>query len=366
MKRIVFVIILFISICAFGVDTKLTDLTVNATPASECLIYIVSDPCGTPASNKVTLKQLYEQISITTDNIKDATVLSTTSINTYASLADFVSDATLVSLTGIDTYSELNAVLTDSTLVSTTAIANYAALNSFIGDATLISLTGMDTYAELNAILTDSTILSPTTIATFASLDHFVADKDLVNKADGAIWLGVHDFGGATSIEIVNGTDPDVDALGEVSFDTDGGNETSDTAFRGWDGYAQFVVAKQLRHLQATLISPADIPHPDLIPIWANNTGYTFNIIEIDGYTDASNVHFEIDKTASLDNFTAPTLLNAMVTGANQDSVSCVSDTTLTVSTVEANKVITMTYDANDDPNYLKVTITGWFNADVD
>src|SRR4030042_4240655 len=57
-------------------------------------------------------------------------------------------------------------------------------------------------------------------IDTFSELDTIVADKALVNKADGAVWLGVHDFGGATSVEIPNDAAPTVNAAGEIAVDT--------------------------------------------------------------------------------------------------------------------------------------------------
>ena len=47
-----------------------------------------------------------------------------------------------------------------------------------------------------------------------------MADKALVNKTDGAVWTGAHDFGGATSLELPNGTGPTVDAAGEIAVDT--------------------------------------------------------------------------------------------------------------------------------------------------
>src|SRR4030042_6580932 len=55
-------------------------------------------------------------------------------------------------------------------------------------------------------------------IDTFSELDTIVADKALVNKADGAAWLGVHDFGGATSMEVPSGADPDFTVKGTISW----------------------------------------------------------------------------------------------------------------------------------------------------
>jgi len=72
-----------------------------------------------------------------------------------------------------------------------------------------------------------NTYLTSAAIDTFVKLDAIVADKALVNKADGAVWLGVHDFGEATSLEIPNGTSGTTDATGEVYLDTNGDGGTN-------------------------------------------------------------------------------------------------------------------------------------------
>ncbi len=100
----------------------------------------------------------------------------------------------------------------------------------------------VDTSAEIQAILgagiyepagiTESDIsdlkdyLTIDQIDTFSELDAIVVDKDLVNKADGAVWLGVHDFGGAV-LEMPNGTSGTTDATGEFYLDTNGDGGTN-------------------------------------------------------------------------------------------------------------------------------------------
>lgn len=82
-----------------------------------------------------------------------------------------------------------------------------------------IDETKLDTSVNASLDLADSALQSGD-IDTFAELDAIVADKALVNKADGAVWLGVHDFGGATSLEVPNGATPTVNTDGEIAFDT--------------------------------------------------------------------------------------------------------------------------------------------------
>lgn len=66
-------------------------------------------------------------------------------------------------------------------------------------------------------------LISKERMDTFSELDSLVADKALVNKDDGAVWLGAHDFGGATSTEVPNGANPTTDAAGEIAVDTSTG-----------------------------------------------------------------------------------------------------------------------------------------------
>ena len=90
------------------------------------------------------------------------------------------------------------------------------------------------------------TLLTLGEIDTFAELDAIVVDNALVNKEDGAVWLGVHDFGGATSTEIVNGADLILDAGGEV------GVNTTHKGFAWYDG-TQEVFSPSIHTLQGSL-----------------------------------------------------------------------------------------------------------------
>lgn len=102
-------------------------------------------------------------------------------------------------------------------------------------DASIIKSAEIDTYSELNTIVSDVTLTHNGLIDTFAEIDAIVADKALVNKADGAVWLGAHDFGGAT-IEIDNGTVaqlPAASTAGRIAVVTDGASDTDCTSGGG-------------------------------------------------------------------------------------------------------------------------------------
>jgi hypothetical protein len=119
-------------------------------------------------------------------------------------------------LSGEATMANNGAVtLADSVAVTSWNLTTPTITTSLTTDSKTIS------EAEIGRLdgLT-SAIIDDDKIDTFAELDTIVTDKALVNKADGAVWLGVHDFGGATSTEIVNGANPTTDAAGEIAVDS--------------------------------------------------------------------------------------------------------------------------------------------------
>lgn len=55
----------------------------------------------------------------------------------------------------------------------------------------------------------------------FATIETIEDSMALAGRKAGQVWTGVHDFGGATSTEIVNGANPTTDADGEIAYDSD-------------------------------------------------------------------------------------------------------------------------------------------------
>jgi len=66
-------------------------------------------------------------------------------------------------------------------------------------DITLKSLTGDGTIEGATITEGGVAVYNDNEIDEFSELDAIVADKSLVNQADGATWLGVHTFDGATT-----------------------------------------------------------------------------------------------------------------------------------------------------------------------
>lgn len=66
MKRIAFVILLFLALTTNSYAQKVTALTADTSPTSDDLIMTVNDPGGTPANRKVTIGNLFTSPSLTT------------------------------------------------------------------------------------------------------------------------------------------------------------------------------------------------------------------------------------------------------------------------------------------------------------
>ena len=107
----------------------------------------------------------------------------------------------------------------------------------------------VNTEAEFETAMDATNFIVSTEIDSFSELDDVVTDKALVNKADGAVWLGTHDFGGAT-LEIPNSaSDLTLDVDGKIGL-----QDTDDQLCADW-GAAGEVIAEAcisaIRHLTA-------------------------------------------------------------------------------------------------------------------
>lgn len=135
---------------------------------------------------------------------------------------------------------EALADVTDLTNVNAAAATTVGTIDTGTWQGTTIAVnqggTGTTTSTgTTNVVLSGSpTIVTPTIVSlTNAQHDHAdaagggqiaasTALSDFANLAlvAGDVYTGVHDFGGATSLEVPNGAAPTVDAAGEIAVDT--------------------------------------------------------------------------------------------------------------------------------------------------
>ena len=165
---------------------------------------------------------------------------------------------------------------------------------------------------------------------------------------------------------IPTGTDPDVDAAGEISNDSDGANETGDVSLRAYDGSNQFCLARKLDDIQFAVVKPQDFPDAqrDKLPVWKNKTGMTFTITSIDAIADVDDTAFTVEE------YDADGASNQ----SDIDEINCTTgsgpytdlETTISNPTIEAGHRIYIDFDDADDPGDVHIVISGWYNADVD
>lgn len=167
-------------------------------------------------------------------------------------------------------------------------------------------------------------------------------------------------------LEIPNGTDPDLNTIGQIAQDTDGANETGDVSLRGYDGSNQFSFARKIYAIHTTVVKPNDLADAtrDKMLIWSNESGMIFTITKIEAWADTDDTAFTVEEYDA-DGASNQTDIDAVncTTGSGPYTAT---ETTITAATVEANHVIALDFDDTDDPGWVKVTICGWYNADVD
>jgi len=178
--------------------------------------------------------------------------------------------------------------------------------------------------------------------------------------------LSAIDMGGG-DLEIPNGTDPDVDVTGQISHDTDGANEASDEVIRAYDGSAQFAVERKLKCFQTTVISPNDLDDSerDAFPFFDNNTGMVFTITEIKAWSDTDDTEVNVE-VASVTNWSSPSTVDALDIDTDGTGVYTDTETAITDATIAHDEMVFLDFDDTDDPGMVKVSICGWYNADID
>ncbi|MBZ9578076.1 hypothetical protein KJA13_03555, partial [Patescibacteria group bacterium] len=216
-----------------------TDYTVSLNPnsamTSNADFYLPADePAGTYLLNMTTGGVIdYDTSSYITGNQTitlsgDVTGSGATAITTAIG-ADKITEAMLKEVDGTPADEDI------LTYETTTGDFQWHTPSELITAGTLISWTGttlnvdnnLHNYSWANVVdadipdaITVTGYMQDEDINTFSELDAWVTDKALVNKADGAVWLGVHDFGGATSFELPQSDTPTTDATGEIALDT--------------------------------------------------------------------------------------------------------------------------------------------------
>ena len=161
-----------------------------------------------------------------------------------------------------------------------------------------------------------------------------------------------------SSVQLPNSDDPDVDAAGEISWDTDGW-------IRMYDGTNQVAVGRKIESIHATVITPQDLADAqrDAFMIWSNESGMSFVVTGWKGWSGTDDTTLNIEE-ADADGTSNNATVDAveLATGSGPYTGS---DTTITGATIENGHVLLLDFDDTDSPTYVKITIYGYYAADV-
>jgi len=288
-----------------------------------------------------------------TGNADTATTATTaTTANAGDAAVDFFG-AGVTAVTDATTCTDIEG----TGLSITTGVLNWAAASTDLSDtASILYKTTYDVSAD--------GFVDGNDVAFAATWDSDVNAPSMNAVYDKIVALTLSDL---TDIA-ATGTDPDVDASGELGIDTDGANEPNDVVLRtsSVSGNQQYALANALRSIQGTIVSPQDLDDAtrDACPVWENNTGMTFVITMIRAWSDTDDTTLNVETYDSM--WANNATVDALEIASNGTANFYVEETTITAATIAAGSLIVLDFDDTDDPGWVKFNIMGYFNADVD
>lgn len=171
-----------------------------------------------------------------------------------------------------------------------------------------------------------------------------------------------------STITLPSDSDPDVTSIGQLSYDNNAsGLVTGDSAIRVSDGTDQWLVAQKIECMHAVIVKPQDLDNStrDLFPLFSNNSGYTFVIKSINCASDSDDTTLNINYVSGID-WSSPALIDAIEIADDGTNMYYVTETTITDSTLAFGDTVVIDFDNTDDPGWVKISICGYYDANVD
>lgn len=152
--------------------------------------------------------------------------------------------------------------------------------------------------------------------------------------------------------------DPDVSAAGNLTWDTDGW-------LRAYDGTNQVAVGRKIESIQVTVILPNDLADSerDAFWAWSNESGMDFVITGWKAWSDTDDTTLNIETIAGDGSGNAT--VDAVEIATNGTGTFTGSDTTITAATIANGSLIVLDFDDTDTPGQVKLSIQGYYNANV-
>lgn len=283
--------------------------------------------------DNLTTAGTFEAATITEGNQAVWNATETDILDSGHYIADSI-DNEHINWTDIDNLGDEGAV----TLAATTtalATARTIAGVSFDGTGNIaIASTGLSDTADL---------LYEAELDDFSELDTQIVDKSLVNMADGATWLGVHTFGGATTVipwKVNTTAAPTIEGQAIWESDTD--------ELTVGDGSVSVVIAAKNDTVFAFNIHDIDSGMDDIKMPFVRATTITKVTVFVTGGTNVVGRLYEVDGD-----------------GDDADAVGMESsDWTFTTGETEDSSFNNATFDAGDwiqwDTTSVSGSVTGF------
>ena len=185
----------------------------------------------------------------------------------------------------------------------------------------------------------------------------------------GATLTGVLDAGGAT-LEIPNSTDPDITLVGQLSLDSNGAKafEPNDVIVRAFGDGDQWPVGQKIKTIQALYPSPNSYADGvrDASFMWHNTTGMKFYIVEIKAWSDDVTAAFSLNAVSAADWDTTATVDAVLTETAAGTDRYADTETTITHGEIDHDEILVVDFDDVADPNFVAISVSGWFDANID
>lgn len=319
-------LILLLCSFAFGADSKVTDMNELTDVAGTDLLYVIDDPGGTPASKKITVLNLFDMID--------------TSAELLAILGDETGTGSLVFNTA---PSFVTSITLGTTLITEPNVANW---NTAYGWGDWSGEGFLTSYSE--------------TDPCFA-----LSDANDITTADKTNWDTAYGWGNhASAGYLTSYSESDPCHVAWLATSPLAGFLSAETGIEPNDLVvidSNSIIAQKMKHINITMTSPADIVCADFIPIWHNTSGYTFNIVEIYAWSNIDNVSLELEEIPSETDFSTPTQVQSIEIATDGTDCYYFNTTTPTAPIIETGHLLAIDFDTTDDPNWVKLTITGYY-----
>jgi len=166
------------------------------------------------------------------------------------------------------------------------------------------------------------------------------------------------------------GTDPTVNAAGELSVDTDGANEANDVTLRTFEGNREMALAQALKTITMSIVSPDEINvwtgrvNPSQ-PVWFNTSGMAFTITEVYAISDTDNYDFTLFESSSATDMSDDNDTSIIAIQCDADGTECFTDSETGINHIIEHDHAIIFEDTLGSAEGILITISGWFNADV-